>query len=103
MTRVLPVPAPARIKTGPLIVSTASLCCGFSELRLIMRGREFKSERRARKSEKRKIFGAARSNGLNAFKCEGGRTANPNGQQTDHHRKNHIQPAAQPLTFQNQT
>src|SRR5436190_14813548 len=33
MTRVLPVPAPARIKTGPRTVSTASRCCGFSELK----------------------------------------------------------------------
>src|SRR4051812_199227 len=39
MTRVLPVPAPAKIKTGPLIVSAAWRCCGFRELRLIMRGR----------------------------------------------------------------
>src|SRR5712691_5687630 len=30
MTRVLPLPAPARISTGPLVVSTASRCCGFS-------------------------------------------------------------------------
>src|SRR6516225_1983476 len=29
MTRVLPVPAPARINTGPRTVSTACLCCGF--------------------------------------------------------------------------
>ncbi len=39
MTRVLPVPAPARIKTGPLMVSTASRCCGFSLLRSNMRAR----------------------------------------------------------------
>src|SRR5262245_44114071 len=32
MTRVLPVPAPARIKTGPRNVSTARRCSGFSEL-----------------------------------------------------------------------
>src|SRR5215472_8490498 len=30
MTRVLPLPAPARINTGPSLVSTASRCCGFS-------------------------------------------------------------------------
>src|ERR1039458_2560069 len=30
MTRVLPLPAPARISTGPSVVSTASRCCGFS-------------------------------------------------------------------------
>src|SRR5437773_3296479 len=34
MTRVLPVPAPARIKTGPWMVSTASRCCGLRALRL---------------------------------------------------------------------
>ena len=33
MTRVLPVPAPARMRTGPFSVSTASRCCGFNELR----------------------------------------------------------------------
>src|SRR5213593_1878614 len=31
ITRVLPVPAPARIKTGPRRVSTAWRCCGLSE------------------------------------------------------------------------
>src|SRR6185437_8168286 len=30
ITRVLPLPAPARINTGPSTVSTASRCCGFS-------------------------------------------------------------------------
>src|ERR1700683_471032 len=30
MTRVFPLPAPARIRTGPSVVSTASRCCGFS-------------------------------------------------------------------------
>src|SRR3954453_19623666 len=30
MTRVLPLPAPARMSTGPSVVSTASRCCGFS-------------------------------------------------------------------------
>src|ERR1700736_2126290 len=30
MTRVLPLPAPARISTGPSVVSTASRCCGLS-------------------------------------------------------------------------
>src|SRR5579862_9391263 len=30
MTRVFPLPAPARINTGPSVVSTASRCCGFS-------------------------------------------------------------------------
>src|SRR3954451_21905770 len=29
MTRVLPVPAPARITSGPLVASTASRCAGF--------------------------------------------------------------------------
>ena len=33
ITRVLPVPAPARIKTGPRMVSTAWRCCGLRELR----------------------------------------------------------------------
>ena len=32
-TRVLPVPAPASTSTGPSVVSTASLCSGFSPLR----------------------------------------------------------------------
>ena len=30
MTRVFPLPAPARMSTGPAVVSTASRCCGFS-------------------------------------------------------------------------
>src|SRR5208282_6594246 len=30
MTRVFPLPAPARISSGPLVVSTASRCCGLS-------------------------------------------------------------------------
>src|SRR5688572_32417935 len=29
MTRVLPLPAPARMSTGPSVVCTASCCCGF--------------------------------------------------------------------------
>jgi hypothetical protein len=33
MTRVLPVPAPARISTGPFKVSTAWRCWGFSEFK----------------------------------------------------------------------
>src|SRR5580658_8152561 len=33
MTRVFPLPAPARISTGPSVVSTASRCCGFSSSR----------------------------------------------------------------------
>src|SRR5205085_11265476 len=33
ITRVLPLPAPARISTGPSVVSTASRCCGFSSSR----------------------------------------------------------------------
>src|ERR1035438_5229721 len=33
MTRVLPVPAPARIRTGPFNVSTAWRCWGLSEFR----------------------------------------------------------------------
>src|ERR1051325_11915311 len=34
MTRVLPDPAPARIRVGPSTVSTASRCCSFSMIRL---------------------------------------------------------------------
>src|SRR4051812_22665743 len=30
MTRVFPLPAPARMSTGPSVVSTAARCCGFS-------------------------------------------------------------------------
>src|SRR5882757_5825333 len=30
IARVLPLPAPARISTGPSVVSTASRCCGLS-------------------------------------------------------------------------
>src|SRR5271165_2353818 len=30
MTRVFPLPAPARMSTGPSTVSTASRCCGFN-------------------------------------------------------------------------
>src|SRR5208337_718667 len=30
MTRVFPLPAPARMSTGPSVVSTASRCCGFN-------------------------------------------------------------------------
>ena len=30
MTRVLPLPAPARISTGPSVASTASRCCALS-------------------------------------------------------------------------
>src|SRR3989442_15800675 len=33
MARVFPLPAPARISTGPSVVSTASRCCGLSWLR----------------------------------------------------------------------
>src|SRR6266581_458202 len=33
MTRVFPLPAPARISTGPSVVSTASRCCGFNSSR----------------------------------------------------------------------
>src|SRR5208282_620888 len=33
MTRVFPLPAPARISTGPSVVLTASRCCGFSSSR----------------------------------------------------------------------
>src|SRR5216684_2632160 len=33
MTRVFPLPAPARINTGPSVVSTASRCCGFNSSR----------------------------------------------------------------------
>src|SRR5438067_9006073 len=30
LTRVFPLPAPARMSTGPSVVSTASRCCGLS-------------------------------------------------------------------------
>src|ERR1700690_581834 len=30
MTRAFPLPAPARMSTGPPVVSTASRCCGLS-------------------------------------------------------------------------
>jgi hypothetical protein len=33
MTRVFPLPAPARMSTGPSVVSTASRCCGLSLFR----------------------------------------------------------------------
>src|SRR3974390_1637831 len=33
MTRVLPLPAPARMSTGPSEASTASRCCGFNASR----------------------------------------------------------------------
>ena len=33
MTRVLPLPAPARTSTGPFVVVTASRCGGFSGAR----------------------------------------------------------------------
>src|SRR5204862_4121286 len=33
MTRVLPLPAPARMRTGPSVARTASRCCGFRPLR----------------------------------------------------------------------
>src|SRR5271156_1764472 len=33
MTRVFPLPAPARMSTGPSVVSTASRCCGFNSSR----------------------------------------------------------------------
>ena len=46
MTRVLPVPAPARIKTGPLMISTASRCGGFSEPKFDMGARSLVSEPR---------------------------------------------------------
>src|SRR4030081_932997 len=34
ITRVFPVPAPARIRTGPRVVLTASSCCGLRSKRL---------------------------------------------------------------------
>src|ERR1700674_2661689 len=36
MTRVFPVPAPARTSTGPSVASTASRCCGFKASRRFM-------------------------------------------------------------------
>ena len=50
MTRVLPVPAPARIRTGPLMVSTAWRCCGLSEAMLTMRRRSVERERQQARS-----------------------------------------------------
>src|SRR5271167_1147324 len=35
MARVLPVPAPARIRTGPSMVSAARRCSGFNSLRKV--------------------------------------------------------------------
>src|SRR5262249_61052146 len=35
MTRVLPLPAPARTRTGPLVACTASRCTGLSEPRML--------------------------------------------------------------------
>jgi hypothetical protein len=37
MTRVLPVPAPAKMSTGPLTVSAAWRCCGLSAFKFNMR------------------------------------------------------------------
>src|SRR5688572_13549309 len=57
ITRVLPVPAPARIKTGPFIVATARRCSGLSESRLnigtrILVQREVVTRRHTRKAAK---------------------------------------------------
>ena len=38
MTRVLPLPAPARTSTGPFVVVTASRCGGFSGREETVRG-----------------------------------------------------------------
>src|SRR5215510_1643191 len=35
MTRVLPLPAPARTRTGPLVACTACCCTGLSEARML--------------------------------------------------------------------
>src|SRR5262249_57405604 len=35
MTRVLPLPAPARTRTGPVVACTASRCTGLSEARML--------------------------------------------------------------------
>src|ERR1043166_1973314 len=45
MTRVLPVPAPARINSGPWRVSTARRCWGFNEPRFNMRARSVERAR----------------------------------------------------------
>ena len=45
MTRVLPVPAPARIKTGPSVVSTAWRWAGFKDDKFSISGREFRDNR----------------------------------------------------------
>src|SRR5712691_6746188 len=39
MTRVLPVPAPARIKTGPSMAFTAERCAGFRQSKFNIRAR----------------------------------------------------------------
>src|ERR1035437_6551834 len=41
MTRVFPLPAPARISKGPSIWFTASRCCALSPLRKSMKGKRF--------------------------------------------------------------
>jgi len=38
ITRVLPLPGPAMINTGPLVVSTASRCGGLSPERMLEEG-----------------------------------------------------------------
>ena len=40
MTRVLPVPAPARTRSGPSVVEAASRCAGLSEARRGLSARE---------------------------------------------------------------
>ena len=40
MTRVLPVPAPARTRRGPSVVEAASRCAGLSEARSGLSARE---------------------------------------------------------------
>jgi hypothetical protein len=44
MTRVLPVPAPAKIKTGPSVVSTAWRCAGFKVAKFNIRGASIKAK-----------------------------------------------------------
>jgi hypothetical protein len=53
ITRVLPVPAPARIKTGPLVLSTACLCSGFRALKFTMRARSLGTKKLRAREERR--------------------------------------------------
>src|SRR3954464_82625 len=54
ITRVLPVPAPARIKTGPFNVSAARRCCGLSELRFNI-GKVYGAEKNSEQEQTRVV------------------------------------------------